>query len=607
MKYFLIILQLMCFYFASVAQAQVAVLCYHELNNQPAEGKDIWSISSSNFEGHIRYLQQEGYRFISYAEYEQFCRGQLTLPEKSVMLTFDDGYESFYKDAYPLLQKYKVPALLAIVTSWIEGQRPTGLRPMVTWEQMREMEASGFVTIGSHTDSLHVQRRINPQGSFSSGVENYLYFGDRYETEAEYEARISNDFANVQKLFQQNLGHKAKALVWPYGRYSGKATELALQNGFTGTFLLSGGINDSNINDLHYAKRMIIYDNPDVSDLKKMLATQDHAFDKMFIAQVDIDRLYDADPAVMEGNITKLCDRLYLNKVNAVALQAFADEDGDGNVEQVYFPNSVVPVKADVFNHIANRLSQENIGVFAWMPTLSVQSLLKADGSNAVQAYVNNKKGWYKRVSPFDEEAMGKLQQMYVELSEGAYIEGVLLQDDLYLNDYEDFSAPAKAAYEKRFGVPLTETVDKASWSSFKTEQLNKVSQSLLAAVRTNRPQALTARNIYTAVVQHEKAEEWFAQNYADYLEQYDYTFLMAYDKMDKVEDTEAFLTGLVKNAGMYKNGLKKTVFKLQTYDWDKNTWINKQHMVSEIKLLKKQGAKHIAYYPETFYKINLE
>ena len=594
--------------FASSAWAGVSVLCYHEVDNNGPR-KDVWSVSAQNLEQHILYLKAEGYYFADLGEYIAYCKGEVSLPEKTVMLTFDDGYASFYNKAYPLLKKHRVPAMLAMVTSWMDGKRPADVRALVSWEQLREMEASGLVTVVSHTDSLHTQRVVTPQGSVGSIIQNRLFVQGAYETDAAYTSRLRNDLRYVQQKFKDKLGHKARAIVWPYGRYSGKAVAIAKEEGFESSFLLDGGINTGAANDLYFAKRMIIYNNPSVQELKQMLDKQDSPYKHMLVAQVDIDSIYDADQRIMDQNINGLLDRLYRNKVNVVVLQAFANPEGDGNVRQVYFKNDVVPVRADVFNYISMRLGNDGKRVFAWMPTLAIAPLLNEH--NAVQAYDANKKGWYKRFSPFDEDAVAKAANMYEQLGQYAYVDGVLLQDDLYLNDYEDFSPAAQEAYYQKFKVALTPQVKNnpesyQQWTRWKSERLQEVSRRYIAALRQNRPEALSARNMYTAVAQNKHAEEWFAQNLKGFYKDYDYTFLMAYDYMDKrASDYESFLGELAQNVKAYDQGMQKTVFKLQTYDWQQQKWIAKEHLTAEIKFLRGLGCRHVGYYPEPYYTLN--
>ena len=89
-----------------------------------------------------------------------------------MLLTFDDGYSSFYKLVFPLLRAYKYPATLAIVGSWMEqrekvmsGARQVERPRFRTLEQLKEIAASGLVEIASHSYDLHHGIPGNPQGN----------------------------------------------------------------------------------------------------------------------------------------------------------------------------------------------------------------------------------------------------------------------------------------------------------------------------------------------------------------------------------------------------------------------------------------------------------
>lgn len=142
--------------------AKVAIFCYHEVDRP----NDAFAVSSGRLEAHLKYLKKEGYHFVTLNEYLAYTDGKLKLPDKSVMITFDDGYRSFYTKVYPLLKKYDVPAMLAIVTSWTDGEGlPTDVRAVATWDELKEMEKSGLVTVVSHSHALHKQQALDPQGT----------------------------------------------------------------------------------------------------------------------------------------------------------------------------------------------------------------------------------------------------------------------------------------------------------------------------------------------------------------------------------------------------------------------------------------------------------
>ena len=78
------------------------------------------------------------------------------------------------------------------------------------------------------------------------------------------------------------------------------------------------------------------------------------------IAHVDLDYIYDTDVRQMNRNIDALIDRISKLGVNTVYLQAFADPDGDGTADAVYFPNRRIPMRADLFSRVSWQLCVEN-------------------------------------------------------------------------------------------------------------------------------------------------------------------------------------------------------------------------------------------------------
>ena len=584
------------------AEAHVAILCYHEVD-KPG---DAFAVTHSQLESHLASMQREGYRFVSLDEYIAYAKGELTLPEKSVMITFDDGYRSFYTKVYPLLQKYKVPGMLAIVSSWTVGEeKPNDVRDLASWQELREMEASGLVTVVSHSHALHKQQAINPQGGRNGVAGSHLYFQGRYETDAEYETRIGNDLNEVQRLFEENLGHKSRAMVWPYGIYSEKSVALARQSGMEATFLLDGGVNPPGENSLYYARRMIIDNEMDVSRLDKLLTVNHDAWNSrpLRLAQVDLDSIRDEDAEAYESNIRSLISNLEGNNINLVALQAFADPDGDGDVDAVYFPNGELPMAADIFGDVANRLMQRGITVVAWLPVLSYQPFIHEDGSNAVQS--TGEKGWYHRLSPFAAEDLTKVSALFRDLAANTQVGGILLQDDLYLGEEEDVSPLAQAAYLRDFGrkMPVPAKLspeEKQAFARWKSEALDRAAEAAITAFREMRPQAITMRDIYAGALLYPGAEAWLGQSYEDYLAKYDYTVVMAYPYMDSAADPKAYLQDIAR-AVQQQDGLKKTIVKVQSYDWKRKAWLDARDFGDQLKTLKRAGIRNMGYYPAAF------
>lgn len=584
----------------------VLILCYHDVAEKP--GNNIYTVTPAALRSHLDYLKENGYTPISLKEYIAASKGEDKLPAKPVMLTFDDGYQSFYTKVFPLLKEYNYPGMMALVTSWLD-YAPADLGPLLTWQQIREMESSGLITIASHSHAAHRFTSITPQGDRGPLLGTLQYKGGKYESVIDYRQRVISDFAATQTVLARELGHPARALVWPFGAYSQTAVEDAFAAGFEACFALNDGVNRPGKQALREANRVIITNNPSPKKFAQLVNTVGKAPIKA--AQMDLDIIYDPDSAEQtEENLNLAIDRLLASGVNTVYLQAFSDEDGSGNIESVYFYTTAAPVKADLFSHTVARLRAEGkFAIYAWLPTLAAQWIIDKNPEAAVMAYEEKNLGWYRRATPFSPEVSDRLTAMVTDLVKYSDINGILFQDDVYLNDFEDFSPAAKQVFKAETGLELTPELLKANpelndrWIKMKTSALTGLTIKLQAAAKEYRTNLGSARNIYPIVIAEPEAEEWLGQNYEQYLETYDYTVIMAYPYLEKkYDDPVGWLEELATTALKNPQNAKKTVFKLQTYDWNKNRWLSADEINRFTNALKKKGAIHIAYYPENVF-----
>lgn len=597
------ILLLMMVTFSQPAMAsEILILCYHDVG----QSKNTYTVAPDTLRSHFEYLKEKGYSPISLQEYVAACRDGAPLPSKPVMITFDDGYQSFYTKVFPLLKEYNYPAMISVVTSWLK-YASADLGPMVTWQQLREMEASGLVDIASHSHASHRYTAINPQVDRAALMGSLQYSNGKYESLEDYRQRIQSDLQEAQATFEKELGHKVQAVVWPYGAYTKVAVDVALEQGFTTCFALNDGFNKPNEQALIQARRAIIMGNPSKEKFAKFIKAG--GLSPVKAAQLDLDMIYDPDPAQTEQNLTMAIERMLASGINTVYLQAFSDDDGSGDIKSVYFYTKAAPVKANLFSHAVSKLQEEgNFAVYAWMPTLAAQWLTADRPEDAVIAYEKKDEGWYHRATPFSPQVEQRLAALFTDLAAYSNIDGILFQDDLYLNDFEDFSPSAKQAFMQATGFELTPEVLKnpevmKRWTRMKTDALTNLTLKLSSVVREYRPDAAIARNIYPTLITEPESEEWLAQNYNQYLQAYDYTIVMAYPYLEKeYEAPVAWLEKLVTMALQDKNNAQKTVFKLQTYDWNKSRWLSAKELKEQTEALKRKGAIHIAHYPENVF-----
>lgn len=581
----------------------IVIFCYHDVvdsSNLEILNTDPYAISTERLEEHFKFFKQNGYTPISLKQYDNYLKGKAKLPKKPIILTFDDGRESMYTHIYPLLKKYNYPAVFAIILSYMDKNilPTTDIKKMVSWQELKEMQISGLVEVASHTYDLHNFIVSNKYGDKQQNVTTIKWHNDNYETEMAFNQRIDEDMQIGNDFFLKNMGNSSNILVWPYGVYNDYAIDSAKKVGYKYQMMLN---DDVNLQDNTLFSRYIIYGNPTDEELLQML---EHNYPKKEImaAQVDIDMIYDNSPEQFEKNINATIDKIRNIGADTVFLQTFADEDGDGDVNEVYFHTNLMKVKADVFSHVTIRLKNEGLKVYAWMPVLSYPWMVE-DKDNAITASEEGKQGWYTRATPFSPMVKQYTKDLVKDLALYAPIDGILFQDDLYMNDFEDFSIYAKEAFKKEFHKELTKEIledekIRNKWTKLKTKAINDLTKELIDTAKKYRPEIKTARNIYPIVILEPESEEWFAQNYEDYLDLYDYVVIMAYPEMEEVENTDAWLEHLVQISLNNPKAKEKAIFKLQGYDWKNNVWINNDEQNRRKDIIEKLNGKNMAIYP---------
>ena len=135
---------------AAVLRRPAVILMYHSISDAPVP----WAVSPVEFAWQMAYLDRCGYSVLSLAEcFARITRGD-ALPRRSVIITFDDGYEDNYTAAFPVLSRYRYPATIFVTTGFINNKdhvsRGCHFR-MLDESQMRQMAASGLIAFGSHT------------------------------------------------------------------------------------------------------------------------------------------------------------------------------------------------------------------------------------------------------------------------------------------------------------------------------------------------------------------------------------------------------------------------------------------------------------------------
>ncbi len=599
------------------SEPAVHAIAYHDVKDHVTGDydPDQYAVSTDRLIAQFTWLRENGFQPVSVETIIAAEQGRRSLPQNAVLLTFDDGLASVYSRVYPLLKLFNYPAVVSVVTSWVEmdggvayANRRRHAQDFLTWEQLREMQASGLVEIASHTHSLHTGISANPQGNLQPAVVTRFYDGERYESADVYRARLEADLAKSAALIKEMTGRAPRAITWPYGKFNEIAVAVAAAEGMSINLTLEPETTRAK-GTLRLGRSLIIA-NPDLSEFSADVLLPEP---KPIIraAQVDLDYVYDPDPTQQKTNLDRLLDRIKALEITHVFLQAYADQDADGGADALYFPNRHLPMRADLFSRVAWQLkTRADVDVFAWLPMLSFvggpfrkewRVLENRDGKLAPDSAAE------PRLTPFEGAVRGRIAELYEDLAIHANFDGLLFHDDGRLNDFEDFNDAAMRHFARELGRELTpELLEKDDdlhqrWSSLKSRALIELSHELADRVRIYRPSIKTARNLFASALLDEAGRDYLAQDFDEFLAAYDFVALMAMPQLENVRNERGFYAGLVDEVARRESGFERTIFELQTVDWIESKPIDSGELRQTMRWLQSQGVRNLGYYPDDF------
>jgi peptidoglycan/xylan/chitin deacetylase (PgdA/CDA1 family) len=187
-------------------RAEAPILLYHHV----ASGNSQWFVSPDHFEAQLRYLRQNDYQAITVSGYLEGADAR-TLPAKTVVLTFDDGYDDMYTNAFPLLQRYQMKGTFYIITGRV------GERGYLTWNQIREMQAAGM-EIGAHTFTHPFLTKLHPAAVFAQILLSKIAITAMLGVPPVTFAYPYNDRNPAVERVPALLGFRAALAVSPHGK-----------------------------------------------------------------------------------------------------------------------------------------------------------------------------------------------------------------------------------------------------------------------------------------------------------------------------------------------------------------------------------------------------
>jgi peptidoglycan/xylan/chitin deacetylase (PgdA/CDA1 family) len=209
------------------AELRIPIVMYHyvEYVRDPADtGKRSLAIRPDTFEGHLQSLQDNNYKTYFVKEIPNLLSGKIKYDPHIVVLTFDDGYEDFYFNVLPLLQKYKMKATLYIINDYV------GRNGFLNQDEIKEIIKSGLVEIGAHT------------------------LDHRYLTALTSE-KIKQQIFESKSRLESDYGIKVESFAYPFGAFNNSALEFTKQASFSAAVSVIPGT-DQSYQNLFYMYRI---------------------------------------------------------------------------------------------------------------------------------------------------------------------------------------------------------------------------------------------------------------------------------------------------------------------------------------------------------------
>ena len=213
---------------------RIPVLMYHSINRKESRAGE-YVITPGALRGDLEWLQKNGYQTVVVRDLLDYVEAGTPLPEKPVMITFDDGYYNNYLNAFPILKELGMKAVVSIIIS--ETDKYSQLNENrenyshLTWEQIEEMMGSGLIEFQSHSYDLHK----------NAGKRKGIGKMKGESTEA-YQAAIREDIEKGQLRFVEMTEYAPTAFTYPFGKVSEDSYPVLEELGFRATLDAQGKV-----------------------------------------------------------------------------------------------------------------------------------------------------------------------------------------------------------------------------------------------------------------------------------------------------------------------------------------------------------------------------
>ncbi len=192
--------------FNRAREYKVPILTYHSIDDSGS----VISTSRETFRRQMRFLSEASFNVVSLNELANCIRDNRTLPANAIALTFDDGYQNIYTEAFPLLNQYGFTATVFLIADYCgkhndwQGNLPLARQPLLAWREIEEMQRHNF-EFGAHTLTHPDLTALSIQ-------------------------QIEREVCGSKKKIEDRLGAEVPLFAYPYGKYNGRIKEIVQQH-----------------------------------------------------------------------------------------------------------------------------------------------------------------------------------------------------------------------------------------------------------------------------------------------------------------------------------------------------------------------------------------
>jgi len=195
----------------------IPILTYHRV---VSDSSDVNNVTKSRFKDQMATLKRAGWETVTLEEFEQFMRGEITVPEKSFLITFDDAAKDSYYPVDPILDALGYEAVNFVIVHSSETPRTTYY---LTPREIERMIASERWSIGSHSFDGHRPYPVDPMGTTGIYFADLIWdpFTNRLETEDEFKQRVRTDLTKAKDHLEETYGIPINSFAFPLGNETG--------------------------------------------------------------------------------------------------------------------------------------------------------------------------------------------------------------------------------------------------------------------------------------------------------------------------------------------------------------------------------------------------